>query len=117
MFLALTKIYQDEKNETEAGNVDREKTAPVQIYDILIHYYISKLKREMSPISNFFSINSIVFVSIPFLLRMQLKPQLKRGAATVDSNHRSSHLFMLVEGKNLPMILGVISAKLIYFSF
>jgi len=29
MFLALTKIYQDTKTETEAGNVDREKTAPV----------------------------------------------------------------------------------------
>ena len=71
----------------------------------------------MSPISNLFSINSIVFVSIPFLLRMQLKPQLKRGAATVDSNHRSRHLFMLIEGKNLPMILGVISAKLIYLQF
>jgi len=71
----------------------------------------------MSPISNFFSINSIVFVSIPFLPRMQLKPQLKRGGANVDSNHRSRHLFMLVEGKNFPMILmilGVISAKLIY---
>ena len=28
------------------------------------------------------------------LLRMQLKPQLKRGGATVDSNHRSRHLYL-----------------------